>query len=191
MPSRPVSSLRLPLGVLALALVATSEASAAALFSEVATARIMSGNVTLTDDTVSGFAPGPVGSTGLVEANGADIVPETPPVDAAAITDHDLPNGALGVSTGFDATSNGPNDTRSYFAYAGGSATWFDDLTVTSTTLPVGTPVNVRFVFDLAFTADATTSLFFARAASDCTSTAAGTQGIAPANHRYLSDIEF
>lgn len=181
----------LPIVAIVLVPLLASETLAVQLVSRVANARIGSGNVTLTDDNVSGFAPGPVGSTGLVEANGVDILPEMPMIDAGAITDHDLPNGALGVSAGFDAISNGPADPRIFDSGAGGSATWFDDLTVTSSTLPVGTPVTVRFVFDLAFTADATSTLSLATAAGDCTSTAAGVQGITPADNRYFDSLEF
>ncbi len=186
-----VSRRCLPIGVLALAMLVASDALAVQVMSRVATARIQSGNVTLTDDSVSGFAPGSVGSTGLVEANGADILPEMPLIDAGAITDHDLPNGALGVSTGYDAISNGPNDNRIFDSGASGSATWFDDITVTSSTLPAGTPVDVRFVVDLAFTASVESSLALATSSADCTSTAAGVQGIVAADNRYFDSLEF
>ena len=180
----------LPLGALALAMLLASDGLAAQLFSGVATARIRSGNVTLTDDGVSGFAPGPVGSTGLVEANEAGILPETPMIDSGAITDHDLPIGVLGVSAGFDAISNGPTDNRIFDPGGSASATWFDDVTVTSSTLPVRTPVTVRFVVDLAFTASVESSISLATATTDCTSTAAGVQGIAPADNRYFDSLE-
>ena len=187
MPRRIAARRRLPLIALVLTGLIASDALAVQLLSRVATARIRSGSTTLTDDSVSGFAPSPTGSTGLVEANGADILPETPPIDAGAITDHDLPIGALGLSAGFDATANGPGDLRNFAPYAGGSATWFDDLTITSATLPIGAPVDVRFVFDLAFTADTTSTLSLATAAADCSSTANGVQGLTAANNRYLS----
>lgn len=176
--------------VAAVALVVATEAAGAQLQSFVATARIRSGNVTLTDDSVSGFTSNPQDSTGLVEANGADILPETPPVDSGAISEFDLPNGAIGMSAGFDATANGPDDTRIFDPYGGASATYFDDVTVTSSTLPNGTPVDVRFVYHLAFSADATSTLPSATASGDCTSTANGTQGIAPADNRYLSILD-
>ncbi|MCR9096615.1 MAG: hypothetical protein NXI30_20525 [bacterium] len=181
----------LPIGAFALGLLVASDALAIQLLSRVANASIRSGNVTLTDDSVSGFAPGPVGSTGLVEANGANIVPEMPLIDSGAITDHDLPIGALGVSGGFDSISNGPGDNRIFDSGGGASVSWFDDLTVTSSTLPFGTPVDVRFVVDLAYTASAQSSLSLATASADCTSTAAGVQGIVPADNRYFDSLEF
>lgn len=162
-----VSCRALPVGGLVLAMFLASDALAAQLFSRVATASIVSGNVTLTDDGVSGFVLDPVGSTGLVEANGADILPEMPLIDSGAITDHDLPIGVLGVSAGFDALSNGPTDNRIFDPGGSASATWFDDVTVTSSTLPAGTPVTVRFVVDLAFTASVESSLALATATAD------------------------
>ena len=184
------STLARPLCVTALALLVATDAIGAQLQSFVATARIRSGSVTLTDDTVSGFASNPFESTGLVEANGANILPQTPPIDAGAISEFDLANGTIGMSAGFNAVANGPDDLRTFDPYGGASATWFDDVTVTSTTLPNGTPVDVRFVYHLAFGADATSTVPSATASGDCTSTANGTQGIAPASNRYLSILD-
>ncbi len=180
----------LRLTLTSLAILSATDVFAAQLQSYVATARIRSGNSTLTSDTVSGFASAPVASTGLVEAHGADILPSMPPIDAGAIADFDLPNGTIGVSAGFDAAAHAPIDPRDFSAYGGSSATFFDDVTITSSTLPNGTPVTIRFVYDLAFTTDATSSLSIATAAGDCNSTANGVQGIAPSANRYLSILE-
>ncbi len=190
MPLTPNLRRPLPLAAFLIVLLIASDAFAVQLVSRVATARIRSGNTTLTSDTVSGFAPGPIGSTGLVEANGANILPDTPPIDAGAVTEHDLPIGAIGSSAGFDATANGPGDLRVFDPHGGGSATWLDDLTVTSSTLPNGTPVTIRFTFDLAFTADTTSTLSLATAAADCSSTANGVQGLTSSTNRYFSSLE-
>lgn len=156
----------------------------------VATAAIRSGNTTLVDTPDPGSPSGPLDSTGLLEANGSAILPIAPPIDAGAVSSFDLANGTIGVSTGFAAEANAPSDARIFEAVAGASALYLDDLTVTSSTLPIGTPVTVRFAFALAFTSDATSTIDLASAASTITSTANGVQGIAPAANRLLTLLE-
>jgi hypothetical protein len=189
MTRMPLELSPLPVLLLVVGFLGAGDALAAPLQSWVATARIRSGSTTLTDTPSPGSPGGPVDSTGFLEANGIDVS-MSPPIDAGAIAEFDLPNGTLGVSTGFDATANGPDDLRVFDPYAGASTLYLDDVSVTSSTLPSGTPVTVRFVFDLSFTADATSTLPEATASADITSTAAGFQGIAPADHRYLSILE-
>lgn len=164
-------------------------ANAAQLQSWTATARIRSGSTTLTDSPAPPSPPGPVDSTGFLEANGIDIVPPAP-IDAGAVAEFDLPAGILAVSTAFDATSNFPDDSRIFDPFGGASALYIDDLTITSSTLAPGTPVTVRFVFASAFDANAASTVGLATTRSDISSTAAGFQGITSADNRYLDDLE-
>lgn len=175
--------------VLGLSLLFALDASALQLQSWVATARIRSGSTT---DAISPSPPSPparTDSTGFLEANGSTIVPP-PPIDAGAISEYDLPNGNLGTAAGFLGASNFPVDSRTWDPYGGASASYFDELTVTSATLPTGTPVTVRFAFALAYTADAVSTANEAVASADLTSTAAGVSGIIAADNRYLDLLE-
>lgn len=176
-------------GLVSLALLVAAQAAAVTLQSWVATARIRSGNTTLTDSPDPHQPPAPTDATGFLEANGANIVPPAP-IDAGAAAEYDLPNGTIGVVSGFDAVSNAPVDNRIFDPFGGASALYIDDVTVSSGSLEGGTPVTVRFVFDLAWSADAQSSLDEAVASADVDSTAAGVTGLTAADNRYFIDLD-
>ena len=164
-------------------------ASAIQLQTWVVTANIRSGNTIFAESPDPPAPASPSDGTGFLEANGVDIVPPAP-IDAGAGAEFDLLQGTMSCTGGFDASANFPDDTRAWDVGGGSSATTFDDVTVTSATLSPGTPVTVRFVFAAAFSTEVMSSEMFGRTAADVTSTAAGFQGIAPADNRYLEDIE-
>lgn len=185
--SRPALALLLLLSSLLAA--AAGSAGAAPLQSWVATARIRSGNTTLTSAPSPPSPSAPTDSTGFLEAKGSDIA-LMPPVDAGAIAEYDLPDGILAVSAGFDATANFPGDLRVFEPFGGASAIYIDDLTVSSSTLAAGTPVTVRFVFVLGFTTGVGSTQSLATARADVASTAAGVQGLESGSNRFFEDLE-
>jgi hypothetical protein len=164
-------------------------ADAIQLQSWVANARIMSGNTTLTESSDPPSPAGPDVSTGFLEANGSSLTPP-PAIDAGAAAVYGLSTGMLGVTSGFDAASNFPIDSRIFRAVGGASASYFDDLTVTSSTLPVGTPVTVRFVFDLGFTEGVSSTLDQATSSAQISSVAAGVQGLAAGDNRIFEALD-
>jgi hypothetical protein len=174
---------------LSLSLLVALDASALQLQSWVATARIRSGSTTYASSPSPPNPPAPTDSTGFLEANGSTIVPP-PPIDAGAISEFDLPSGNLGTAAGFLGAANFPIDSRAWDPYGGASASYFDELTVTSATLANGTPVTIRFAFALAHTEDAVSTVNEAVASADFTSTAAGVSGIVAADNRYLDLLE-
>ncbi|MDJ0849495.1 MAG: hypothetical protein QNK04_14075 [Myxococcota bacterium] len=179
-------------GILAIGCVVASSAAGAPLLSWVATARITSGNSILTESP-DPPAPGNDATTGFLEANGVDVMPAAP-VDAGAIATYALSTGQLGSAAGFDAVSNFPIDGRLFGSFGGTSATVFDDVTVTSASLPNGTAVDVRFVFQLAFSAGAASSQansnVNATSRMDVVSTAAGVSGLKADDNRYFDRTE-
>ena len=190
-PGRVAPFASLPLALVALVVLAGAArpASAIQLQSWVATARIMSGNTTLTESPDPPSPSGPDVSTGFLEANGADLTPP-PAIDAGAAAVYGLSTGMMGVTTGFDAASNFPIDNRIFRPDGGASASYFDDVTVASSTLPVGTPVTVRFVFDLGFTQGASSTLSEATSSAQVSSVAAGIQGLSAGDNRIFEALD-
>ncbi len=187
-PGRVVSILSALLALLALIGNARS-ADAIQLQSWVAGAQIVSGNTTLTESPAPPSPSGPDVSTGFLEANGSNLTPP-PAIDAGAAAVYGLSMGMLGVTAGFDAESNFPIDNRIFRPGAGASVSYFDDLTVTSSTLAVGTPVTVRFVFDLGFTEGASSTLDEATSSAQVSSVAAGFQGLAAGDNRIFDALD-
>ena len=166
-------------------IVLAVRADASQLQSWVATAQIQSGNTTLTEAPAHPSPSGPDDSTGFLEANGSNLTPP-PAIDAGAAAVYGLSTGMMGVTSGFDAASNFPIDSRIFRPGGGSSAAYFDDVTVTSSTLALGTPVTVRFVFDLGFSAGVSSTLDQATASAQISSVAAGVQGLAARSWRAM-----
>ena len=171
-------------------LVLASSAQAVPFQSWVATARIGSGNTTLTDSPDPPSPSGPDDTSGFLEANGANVFPPSPPIDAGALATYGLSTGTIATTVGFAGTSNAPGDQRNFTIFGGASAIYVDDLTVTSSTLAAGTPVQVRFAFALAWSADVMSTQSTATTAADFSSTAAGSTRLDQEENRYLLRLD-
>ncbi len=179
-----------PFAVAALVGLVACDVVAAPLLSWVATARIQSGNTTLTDSPDPPDPTGPDDSTGFLEANGVNVFPPSPPIDAGALARYGISSGILAATAGFDASSNAPDDLRVYKPFAGASALYRDDLTVTSESLEMGTPVQVRFAFALAWSAEAASTQSRATTAAHVSATTAGVDQLPAGDNRYFLDLE-
>lgn len=158
-------------------------------------ARISSGNTTLVAAPSPPAPAGPDDTTGFLEADG-DLLSPPGPIDAVTISEFGISGGTLAAGSAFAGEANAPLDNRLFHVFGGAATTYFDDLTVTSASLANGTPVDVRFVFDLAFvagadvTAGAISEANRARSLADVQATAAGVVGIDQNTNRFVEDLE-
>lgn len=147
---------RLTLLVAGLALIATTAHAADPFRSGVANAEYGSGNTTSDSDANTGFLD-PVGSTGLASVSRPKINP--PPastIDIEAIATVNQPAGVLTARAAQSSTSDRNDDPRSWFVFGGSRMNLGDTATVSSSTLPDGTPVDVTFGIAIAWAANHT-----------------------------------
>ncbi|MEQ8232646.1 MAG: hypothetical protein RLW61_18775 [Gammaproteobacteria bacterium] len=129
----------LRLVILLLAGMAALPAAAAQLYAN-STARYGSGNTTLDEDAVSGFALPADGSTGIQAVNNGSL-------GAAATGTAALSGNSIGAASAWAGTSilTTPNSGPIWTTVGIAEVTFIDTLAVTSTVLAPGTPVTVNF----------------------------------------------
>jgi hypothetical protein len=170
-------------------------AQAITLQSWATSAEIRSGNTTLVEAPDPATPTLPDQSTGSLEANGTGLVPSGP-IDAGAVAEFGLSSGVIAAGGYWDGAANAPADNRLFGVFGGAATSYFDDLTVTSGSLAMGTAVDVRFVFDLAFSADASVTAGnvdasnYATTAADVQVVANGVVGIDQNANRYLDALD-
>jgi len=127
--------------------LAESRHAAAATLTANSQARYGSGNTTIGEDDVSGFALPHDGSTGIQRAENTHLA-------TAATAKSNLSNAAIGGASAWQGASvidapMGNGGTR--WNLHGSTLTRFDDsITVNSASLPVGTPVQIGFSLHVA-----------------------------------------
>lgn len=112
----------------------------AAQLSANSTARYGSGNTTLAEDAVSGFALPADGSTGLQSINNGSL-------GAAATGSASLSSNSIGAASAWAGTSilSSPTSGPIWTTVGIAEVTFIDTLSVTSSVLAPGTPVTVNF----------------------------------------------
>jgi hypothetical protein len=109
-------------------------------------ARFGSGNSILAEDGVSGFILPDDGSTGLQQVQNTHL-------DVVGEGTASLANNAIGVASGWLGASvidHPPNGGTIWFLASGAFVRYDDMLTVSSSTLPIGTPVQIQFSLQVA-----------------------------------------
>ena len=150
MNSSSVVSRGLGCAALVLASAAGVQASIASLTGN-AGGRLDQGSITIGQNQ-TGTVPIPtVGDSGVVEAANTHLY-------AAGINGANLPLGTIGVGSGVLGASNAPSSGASFRMLSTGVVTYIDELVVTSATLPAGTPVQIQFSYQVAWSASAASS---------------------------------
>lgn len=126
-----------------------SDAAAnAQIFTASASTGYGSGNVGLGGTVISGYSLPANGTTPSVALNAGLLSADG---DATS----KMSTGTLVVSGLVAGASNTPLDNHNYYVSGGGSINYSDTLTLSSASLPSGTPVTLTFSFEIAYNATA------------------------------------
>jgi hypothetical protein len=142
------------MGALAVGVIVTFAFPVAATVELIGSAsgRFLSGNTLLGETEVSAIALPDDGSTGPQIAQNYHI-------SAGGIGSTSLSIGVVGSGAGVIGASDSPNDPLIYnMTGTGGDVRYQDELTVTSGTLALGTPVTIQFSYHVHYFMDATNS---------------------------------
>jgi len=105
--------------------------------------RLERSDITFAENQTGVVPIAPVSSSGVFEIMNTHLY-------AAGVNAADLPAGGLGGASAALGASNLPEDGFSYTMISTGTAAYFDQLSVISSSLPDGTAVTISFAYHVA-----------------------------------------